>query len=263
MLLLKILTEALKLFFLRTADFFAAAFSFYAPLALIPLTYISIQIVGLFYGQEVTAKIITDWGSVFGAELLLVIKAAVSNLSIASETTGSPVLGIVLFSGVCILAFNVLGSGFQTLWGVSRFGFTNWLRRSLRSVFFIFILQIYLTLVIGFEIFLSAYEVKLDLLFGSLFLFLITTMFFVILYRWLTATPPSWAGCIYGGVVGSLLLVGARSLVDFYLFTNPVLSFYGGAGLILVLLVWLYILSSLTFYGATVATVYDKMTNTN
>lgn len=263
MIFIKIITESLKLFFLKTADFFAAAFSFYAPLALIPLIYISIRIVGLLYGEEVTTKIITDWGSVFGAELLLVIKAAVSNLSIASSTSNSPVFGVVLFSGVCILAFNVLGSGFQTLWGVSRFGFANWIRRSLRSLLFIFILQFYLTLIIGFEIFLSAYEVRLDLLFGSLFLFFITTLFFVILYRWLTSTPPSWAGCIYGGTVGSLLLVGARSLVDFYLFTNPVLSFYGGAGLILVLLVWLYILSSLTFFGATVATVYDKMTKTN
>jgi uncharacterized BrkB/YihY/UPF0761 family membrane protein len=50
-----------------------------------------------------------------------------------------------------------------------------------------------------------------------------------------------------------------KTLVDLYIVTTPALNLYGAASIILVLLVWVYILAAIIFYGAAVAGVYDKM----
>jgi len=48
-------------------------------------------------------------------------------------------------------------------------------------------------------------------------------------------------------------------MVDLYIATTPILSFYGAAGLILVLFVWVYVLAALIYYGAAVAGLYGKI----
>lgn len=238
---------------------YAAAFSYYAPLAIIPILLFSVSMVGIIYGEETTRQILTDWAGVLSQDIVDLIKNALNNLKKETQSFGWPIFGLIFFLSISVLALNVLANGFHKLWQNQQFGFRSWLKKSFRSLFFIFIFQFYLAIVIGFELFMIAIDVKGDYLISNLFLFFSTTAFFALLYKFLASQAPSWYGCLVGAVMSSLLFIITKSSVSIYVASITNLNIYGTAGLILVLLLWIYILASLIYYGASIAYEYDKI----
>ncbi|HMO77759.1 MAG TPA: YhjD/YihY/BrkB family envelope integrity protein [Candidatus Paceibacterota bacterium] len=255
----KLLYQSAKLWIENDMVYYAAAFSYYAPLALIPLILISLTMVGLIYGQEFTAQIFNAWGETLGTDLVKMLGLAVDNLTIATNSYSVPVVGIIFFSTICLVALNVLSTAFQRLRGVVELGFINWLKRSLRSAIFIVILQLYLIGIIAIEIFLSLIELPASGFISQVGFGLSSVIFFSVLYRFLYSDKPSVKGSVVGGIIAAILFMGAKHAVYLTLLTTPSLNFYGAAGLILVLLIWVYILAAILLYGAAIATTYDKI----
>ena len=239
--------------------YYAAAFSYYAPLALVPLVLISLTIVGMIYGQEFTAQIFSTWGDQMSPDLVKTISLAVDNLTIATNSYTVPLVGTLFFSTICLVALNVVSAGFQRLWGITDQGLISWLGRSFRSAIFIIILQLYLIGIIGIEIFLSLIELPASTLISQLFFGLSSTIFFTTLYRFLYSHHPSLKGSLVGAMVAAVLFIGAKYAVSITILTTPALHFYGAAGLILILLIWVYVLAAIILYGAAIAGTYDKI----
>ncbi len=254
-----LLYRAGVLWFEKGAATYAAAFSYYAPLALIPLLLFTVSVVSFFYGQTFTQQVFADWGSILGTELVELIKAALIKLNVETQSSQLPIVAVFFFLGFYLVAVNVLSEGFHKLWDNETFGIRAFLKRSFRSVWFLFILQAYLIFLIGLEFFIAPTLFEPYTVLVSAVFFASNTVFFILLYRVLVSGAPSWAGCFAGATVASLLFVVIKSLVDVYIATTPVLTLYGAANLILILLVWIYILAALIFYGAAVAGLYDKM----
>ena len=255
-----LLIDAAKHWNSHDAKLYSASFSYYAPLALIPLIIFSISIVGIIYGPNFVKDIFSSWGMVLGSDLSNLIEAAVSNLNSEAETFKIPILGVLFFSGVLIVALNVLSSGFNKLWGIQITGIRSGLVETIRSIFFIFILQIYFIFIFGFEVFLILTDLKGSDLISNLFIFFNTSLLFILLYKFLTIKAPSLKGCVIGSIIATIIFVMAKSLVWLYIISTGSLTIYGAAGLILVLLIWVYILSALIYYGASIAHIYDKIT---
>jgi membrane protein len=255
-----VLYNAAKLWFDKGLNYYAAAFSYYAPLALVPLIFFSIAVATFFYGGSFANQVFIDWGAVLGSDLVEVIRVAVENLTAETSSSRVPIIAGLFFLGFYIVALNVISGGFERLWGIETSGFISFLVKSFRAFAFLIILQAYLVFVIGMEFFIMPAVFVSNSFISSGFLFLSSAVFFTALYRWLVSHSPSLKGCIVGGVVSSVLFVVIKSLVDLYVATTPVLSFYGAAGLILVLFVWVYVLAALIFYGAAVAGLYGKIT---
>jgi membrane protein len=51
----------------------------------------------------------------------------------------------------------------------------------------------------------------------------------------------------------------SKSTISIYITNLSGLNLYGAAGLILVLLIWIYVLAAIIYFGAAVAHEYDKM----
>lgn len=248
-----------KLWYLADMKSYAVAFSYYAPLAILPLLLFSITFVGMIYGEPITKQIITNWGLVLGHDLIEIIRSAIENLKTEANTFTIPIVGIIFFAGASILTLNVLSNGFYKLWKIERVGFLNWIKKSLRSVLFILIFQIYLIIIIGFEIFMNFTNLKGDMVLSLVFLFVSTGAFFAILFRFLASNAPSTKGCIVGASLASILFVISKSTISIYITNLSGLNLYGAAGLILVLLIWIYVLAAIIYFGAAVAHEYDKM----
>ena len=255
----KLLYQSAKLWIDQDMVYYAAAFSYYAPLALIPLIFISVTIVGLIYSEGFTAQVFRTWGETMGSDLVTVINLAVANLTIATKSYTLPLVGIIFFSFICLVALNVVSAGFQRLWGITDQGLINWLGRSFRSAVFIIILQLYLIGIIAMEIFLSLIELPASGLISQLFFGFSSAVFFTLLYRFLYSHHPSLQGSFFGATVAALLFMGAKYAVSLTILTTPSLNFYGSAGLILVLLIWVYVLAAIILYGAAIAHSYDKI----
>ncbi|OGG69978.1 hypothetical protein A3I99_03425 [Candidatus Kaiserbacteria bacterium RIFCSPLOWO2_02_FULL_45_11b] len=257
--LLFVLYSAAKLWIDKGSNYYAAAFSYYAPLALVPLIFFSIAVATFFYGGSFANQVFADWGAALGSELVEVIRGAVENLSQEANTSRVPIVAGLFFLGFYIIALNVISDGFERLWGRETSGFISFLIKSSRALVFLFVLQIYLVFVIGMEFFIMPAVFGSNSYISSGFLFLSSAVFFTALFRFLVVKSPSLKGCVVGGIVSSVLFVAIKSLVDLYIATTPILSFYGAAGLILVLFVWVYVLAALIYYGAAVAGIYGKI----
>lgn len=256
---LYLLYDAAAMWLEKESGYYSAAFSYYAPLALIPFLFFTVAIVGFFYGETFTGDVLANWGAVLGDDLVVIIKSALANFDVEARSSGLPIIGGVFFLGFYIVALNIMSDGFQKLWNQETQGLKMFFIKSLRSAAFIFVIQLYLIVVIGVEFFIVPTLFGSSSWMSSAILFISTSAFFTILYRWLSQKSPSWEACWIGSIVSSLLFILIKNLVDIYIATTPVLTLYGTAGLILILLVWVYIFASLINYGAAVAGLYGKI----
>lgn len=254
-----ILIQAARIWLERGGSYFSAAFSYYAPLALVPLVFFSVTVAGFLYGDTFTKDVFSNWGAVMGDDLLGLIRLGLENLHTETARSSAPLLAVSFFLGFYIIALNVVADGFLRLWGRDSRGVVAFVKKSVRAALFLFVLQGYLVLVIGLDYFIVPTILGDHSPLASLILYSSTVVFFMLLYRYLTSKPPSMAGCFYGALVASLFFVAIKFLVDLYIATTPVLSLYGAAGLILVLFVWVYVLAAIVFYGAAVAGLYDRV----
>jgi len=237
----------------------SAAFSYYAPLAITPLIFLSIGIVGFFYGAEFTTQVITNWGNMLGKDLISLIETGVANIKSETQSYKSPIIGVVFFLSASVFALNVLSTGFRVLWEKNDHGLKRWLTKTIRSFAFILILQVYLMVIIGFEFFLAVTKLRAHEIVSFIFLFFSTAIFFIILLKFLVKESPSWKGVIVGGTISSALFVLSKNYATYYVIKSAGSNIYGTAGLILVLLIWIYLLAAIIYYGAAVASEYDKM----
>lgn len=254
-----ILIQAAKIWLERGGSYYAAAFSYYAPLALVPLVFFSVTVAGYIYGSDFTKEVFSSWGAVMGDDLLQLIRLGIDNLHAETAKSSAPLMAISFFLGFYIIALTVVADGFLRMWGRESRGIVAFLKKSFRSALFLFVIQGYLIIVIGLDYFIVPTVLGDHSPLASLILYSSTVAFFVVLYRYLTNRPPSLSACIYGALVSSLLFVVIKYLVNLYVATTPVLSLYGAAGLILVLFVWVYVLAAIVFYGAAVAGLYDRI----
>lgn len=243
----------------KDMGYYAAAFSYYAPLALIPLVLFSIAVSGFFYGDFFVKNIFLNWGTVLGDDLLDLISVALQNLDIESQTYSVPILATAFFASMSLFALNVLSTGFSRLWDIEANGFRSFIFRSLRSLVFIVILQIYFFVIIGFNGLVAYFDLSAINFLTDLALFMSIPPIFFLLFKFLVKKSPSWRGCAAGSLVSGVLFIFAKSLVTLYLVANPVLSIFGATGLTLVLLIWVYVLAAIIFFGAAVAITYDRM----
>lgn len=260
---LRILYESASEWINKDMGYYSAAFSYYAPLAMIPLVLLSVAVSGFFYGLPFVKGIFLNWGTILGDDLLELINVAVQNLDIESQTYSVPILAIVFFSSMSLFALNVLAAGFCRLWNIEASGLVSFFSRTWRSIVFILILQIYFFVIIGLNGVLTYLKVGFGQLLSTLLLFFSVPLIFFLLLRFLVKSTLSWQGCAFGGLISGLLFMFAKGLVTLYLAANPVLSIFGATGLTLVLLVWVYVLASIIYFGASVANVYDRMNNIN
>jgi len=238
----------------------AAAFAYYAPFALIPLILVSVGVSGYVFGVPFVKNIFLSWATVFGTDLTQLVNVAVQNLEIEVHTYDVPIVATLLFLIITIFAFNVLGSGFLRIWGTAEKGLVPWLWQSLRSAVFVLILQLYIVCILIIEgLWIEVPAIKVSFVPQVVWFFSVSLLFFL-LFRFLTKGAPSIFGCLVGGISTGVLFLVAKNIVGLYLAAKPVLTIFGAAGLILVLLIWVYILAVIIYYGAIVA---QLVTNRN
>lgn len=92
-----LLFDAGKRFFECEISYYAAAFSYYAPMALIPLLFLSISFLGFLYGDTFITNVFSSWGSVLGEDLIKIIKSAISNIGLENQANNFNFIGTSFF----------------------------------------------------------------------------------------------------------------------------------------------------------------------
>ena len=249
----------------------AAALAYYAIFSLAPLLIIVIAIAGLLFGREAAqGEIVSQVQGLIGRQGAEAVETMLRAASRPVSGVIATVVGLItLFLGATGV-FGQLQSGLNAVWGVSpKPGrIVKGLIRT-RIVSFTMVLGVGFLLLVSLVVnaALAAFNtfvenrlpppplVGWDVV-NSGASFLLITLLFAMIYRFLPDVDIPWRDVWLGGAVTSLLFTVGKYLIGLYLGNSSVGSAYGAAGTLAVLLIWIYYSAQIFYFGAEVTQAY-------
>jgi membrane protein len=259
--ILELLKEAIIRWFEEGAENMAAAVSYYAMFAIAPLIFVSLYVVSLLYGEKLATEVLVAWGSGIVPEIVPLLSEAVVNMSHSPVVTGVSITSLLFLTLAVIIFFNSLTSGINQIWGLPHGGMSVLWRKTLRSLICVGILQVFIIVLIATEFFFTLIlDGSMFKVYGLASIYLMSlSVLFTILYSFLPlGVVPSLESRMYGAFVASLCFVLAKTAVAIHIALMPVPGFFGAAGLILVILLWVYVSTSFIYFGAAFAYVHHQ-----
>jgi membrane protein len=248
---------------------FAAALAFYTALTIVPLVVLILM---------VSASGMTEDSARDGLQQhidhLIGTSAATGLFHIIDQwrSAGAPVVSEVVALGVFVAGalrvMDQLQDALDCLWGLKPkqpAGMLNRLKRRFASLSGLlgiaFLLLASFTLTAWMSI---AFQSVLGNLggpvlqesLGGVLSFVIVSTLFALIYKWVPQARVAWADVWVGaGITGGLYVLGSK-LIVVYLSHTALVTLYGGAGSLVLLLLWAYYASHIFFFGAAVIAVY-------
>jgi membrane protein len=248
----------------------SAAMSFYGILSLAPLLVLIVAVLGWWLDREMLeTSLIKQIGALVGQQGADVIKAAIASAREPGQGLVASLFAFVLLLMGATGVFAELQSALERLWtqgtgvaAVDAWWHTATLR--LRGVAYVLafgFLMLVSTVIASLLGLLEAWagsrlDMKLALAaLNQIVSFLITTALFVALMRMSAGPQPRMRHLVRGAAVGALLFGVGKYGLALYLSTAAVVSAYGAAGSLVVLLMWIYFAAAVLLLGAAVARV--------
>ncbi len=248
----------------------SAAMSFYGILSLAPLLVLIVAVLGWWLDREMLeTSLIKQIGGLVGQQGADVIRAAIASARAPGQGLLASVFAFALLLMGATGVFAELQSALERLWtqgtgvaAVDAWWHTATLR--LRGVayvlafgFLMLVSTVIASLLGLLETWAGArWDMKLVLAaLNQIVSFLITTGLFVALMRMSAGPQPRMRHLVRGAAVGALLFGVGKYGLALYLSTAAVVSAYGAAGSLVVLLMWIYFAAAVLLLGAAVARV--------
>ncbi len=272
------LIRAVKLWLDAEGLRMSAAMSFYGMLSLAPLLLVVVGVLGWWVDQSyLESNLLAQVRSVVGDRGAEVIRMALSSARKPSEGWIASIAGFVLLLSGATGVFVELQSSLQKLWsaGLPRAGNPDrpawWNMASLRLRGLAYIMAIgfllMISMVISTAIKVMATWASAWLPFGSgvilqwvneLIAIGVATALFVGMMRIGGPQAPPMRCLVFGAFVGAVLFSAGKQALAFYLSTAAVVSAYGAAGSLVVLLMWIYFSSAVLLFAASCAKARDE-----
>ena len=249
---------------------FAAALAFYTALTIVPLVVLTIMVSVIMMDESsIRGGLQHHIGDLIGAP------AANGLFDLINQwrSAGSPWVNGLVALGVFIVGalqvMDQLQDALNCIWGLKPkqpSGLINRLRRRVASlsgllgIAFILLASLTLSAWMGIAVqsvlsTIGGPGMVRDAI-GVTVSFGIVSMLFAMIYKWVPQAQVTWSNVWVGAAItGALYLVGSK-LIVVYLSHNALVAFYGGAGALVLVLLWAYYASQIFLFGAAVIAVY-------
>ncbi|WP_437187564.1 YihY/virulence factor BrkB family protein [Planctomicrobium sp. SH668] len=246
----------------------AAAIAYYAIFSITPLTVLLMLIAGRIWGEEVAQRQLLS-------ELTQIIGEAASGFVVTTVEEARPSLknywAMVVSSVVFVLGTTgvmlQMKAALNRVWNGDELPAKSAVLQALLNYLFSFLMvlaiaglllgSLVMTAILNASLFyLDPYVTSsLQAFLSSWGRFLVTFLVVVIslamLFRWLPEAKVHWRDVWFGAILTALLFNIGKELLGKYLGTMN-LAGYGGAGALVLLLVWVYYTSLILLFGAEV-----------
>ena len=250
----------------------SAAMSFYGILSLAPLLVLLVAVLGWWLDRSfIEASLVSQIRSVIGTQGAVVVQQAIASAREPSQGIIASLLAFGLLLSGATGVFAELQDAFERLWrnGSGEAPQQRWWHRAslrLRGVAYIlafgFLLLVSLAIstVLGI---LSGWAgsylpvQKIALILNEVISFGFCIVLFVALKRQSAGPKPAQRYLVMGAAAGGILFAVGKHLMAFYLSTAAVVSAYGAAGSLVVILMWIYFSSAVLLLSASMARAWS------
>jgi membrane protein len=255
----------------------SASLAYYTIFSIGPLLLVVITLVGIFYKKTSATTEVMDTVSQFaGKEVAAQLESVLTHISLQTNTTLFGVIGAVVFVFGATGVFIEIQSSINYIWSIrakpKSLGL-HYLTNRLLS--FLFVIGLGLTLICTL-----ALNLLLDLVMDRIYrfkhlqkflgdsdievikyvnfgvLFVVVTILFSIIYKVLPDAKIYWKDTLVGSAFTALLFLAGKYLISFYLSSSSMISSYGAAASLIILLSWVYYSAIILYFGAQFTKVY-------
>lgn len=249
-----------------------AALAYYAVFSLAPLLLIVMAVVGFVFGADVArAEVVRQVSALIGPEHAATVDGLVRAIDRPSHGSLATVVGLITLLVGATSVFAELESALDRVWRSPP--------RRLNSVLAWFrtrLLSLGLVLAIGFLLLVSLVATAALSAFGNWWSqwfsawvllaqwlnfglsFAFVAAVFAMIYKWMPQVKLSWRDVLIGAVLTALLFTIGKTLVGLYIGHSAVVSAFGAAGSVIVLLVWVYYSAQIFLLGAEFTAVFSR-----
>ena len=254
----------------------SAAMSFYGMLSLAPLLLLLVGVLGWWMDRSyLEANLVWQVQSVMGPQVADVVRQAMASAQEPAEGRLASILGFVVLLSGATGVFVELQSALERLWrrdGASPEQRAAWWRMAslrLRGLAYVlalgFLLLVSLALSTLINVLAGWAGSRLSIaplapllqIVNEAVAFGFAVALFVGLMRIGMGPKPSMRYLVMGALVGALLFTLGKQLLAWYLSTAAVVSAYGAAGSLVVLLMWIYFSSAILLFSASCAQAFE------
>ena len=246
----------------------SAAMSFYGILSLAPLLVLLVAVLGWWLDRTyVETSLIDQIRSVVGDQGAQVVKQAISSAKEPSEGILASLLAFGLLLSGATGVFAELQDAFERVWRngsgeppKQKWWYSASLR--LRGIAYILALGFLLLVSLSVSAFLAVVSTwagsylaveKIGHVINELVSLGFSVGLFVALMRMSAGPKPPLRYLVMGAAAGAVLFALGKQLMALYLSTAAVVSAYGAAGSLVVILMWIYFSSAVLLLSASIA----------
>jgi len=247
-----------------------AALGFYTLFAVSPLAVIGVAIAGSIFGEDTArAELLEQVRGLAGQAGADAVEAVLKSAAGAGKgLTATIIAGVTLLVGATSL-FAELQDALNTIWEVKpRPGKQIVIFLKKRLLSFMIVVGIWLLLLVSLVLSasLSAFSHYFSgdgpgtghgwsVAYGMVS-FMVITLLFAMIFKILPDMKIAWRDVWLGALITAGLFTGGKYLVGLYLGQSTIISAYGAAGSLVVLLLWVYYSAQIFFFGAEFTRVY-------
>ncbi len=254
----------------------SAAMSFYGMLSLAPLLLLLVGVFGWWVDRSyLETSLVAQVESVMGQQVAGVVRQALSSASAPAQGWLASLVGFVVLLSGATGVFVELQSALERLWlqgGPAPQRAAWWHMASLRlrglayvlALGFLLLVSLVLSTLIHLladwaaERLSIAPVVPLLGVLNELIALGLAVALFVGLMRIGVGPKPRMRYLVMGAAVGAILFTVGKQLLAWYLSTAAVVSAYGAAGSLVVLLMWIYFSSAVLLFSASCARALEE-----
>ena len=248
-----------------------ASLSYYTMLSLAPMLLLLISITGSLFGKDaIQGLIFQEINGLIGPKAALQIQETLQNMELSGQTNFAiTISAITLFIGATTVFVDIQDS-INTIWQVKAKPRKGWLKfikdRLLSSSIIVglgFLLVVILFvngLIEVLNTWIRDYFPSVTAWFyqlvGLVINFLVLTIFFGSIFKILPDAKIQWRDVRKGAFFTSAFFMLGSYFIGLYIASSSTGSAYGAAGTLIVILVWVYYISAIMYFGAEFTRVY-------
>ena len=248
----------------------AAAMTYYTMLSLAPTLTISIAIASYVFDDHLAeAEILEFIEKLTSAEIAKTIAGLIHRAHVSQTGFLAGTFSICIFTFGASRAFSQLFDTFNYIWHVDGKKQGFWFGLQKQGIGILMVLLVGL-LLIGALVLNSVQAYVATLVDGQALLlywlsfadrsltFLLLPIVFSLLFWFVPATKIRLSDVVPAGILTAMMVLGSRYLIQMYLRYSSTSDVYGAAGSLVVLLIWIYIISMVLFFGASFSHAWSR-----
>lgn len=255
----------------NSATKLGASLSFYTIFSLPPLLIIIISAAGVFFGPDaVKGELYGQINKLVGPAAAMQIQEAIKNVALSHDNALATTIGVISLLLGASGVFSEIQDSINMIWGIKAKP-----NRGLRKFILNRLVSFSMVVVMGFlllvsllinaivDLFSQQFQKILPGITGMTFsivnylvLVSLITSLFVIIFRTLPDGKVALKDTIIGSLFTTTFFMFGKFAIGAYLGHSKIISTYGAAGSVILILLWVYYSSLILYFGAEFTKVY-------